>query len=151
MVRWRAVLSATARGNFICITDPHPVCGYGRIEAAPEGAVKRSGLSLSPRRARGFYTAQKLAALIGFGERVPCHGGSEAALWTYGETILFDPALRLINPAQQIFDILQHSVLRADQPKHDGFARRDETERLEIAGARRIEFKKEMCDTSTAE
>ena len=122
-----------------------------RIEAAPEGAVKRSGLALSPRRACSFYTAQKFAALIGFGERVPRHSGSEAALRTYGETILFDPLRRVIDAAQQIFDILQRSVLRADQPKHDCFTRRDETERLEIAGPRRIEFKKEMCDASTAE
>jgi hypothetical protein len=99
-------LSATATGNLICITDPHPVFGYGRIEAAPEGAVKRSGLSLSPRRARGFHTTQKLAALIGFRERVPRNGRSEAALRTYGETILFDPPRRVIDPAQQIFDFL---------------------------------------------
>ena len=93
---------------YLCHRSSSRSCG--RIEAAPEGVVKRSRLCLSPRRLCRFQAARKLGALIGFADRIAGHGGREAALRTYGETILLDPLRRVIDAIQQIFDTFEAGI-----------------------------------------
>ena len=77
------------------------------MKPRPKAWSSAPRLCLSPCRLCRFQAARKLGALIRFAERIAGHGGREAALRTYGETILLDPLRRVIDAIQQIFNTFE--------------------------------------------
>src|SRR5262249_35219337 len=100
---------------------------------------------------RRFDHARKLAALVGLAQRVARNATGEAALRAYRQLVEIDITRRLLDPTAQEIEAFRLGRLAADEPEHDAFSLGDETQRREIAGARRVVFKQEVIGAGARE
>src|SRR5689334_21244110 len=98
-----------------------------------------------PDRGGGIDDELELSPFDRLGDRVASDRGGKAALRADREPLEIDVAGRFLGAPLEIGDALQRRRLAADEPKYDAFVL-DETQRAEVAGARRVVFEQEMID-----
>src|ERR1044072_1246479 len=101
---------------------------------------EKSCYSSGPELARRFNNQRQLAALVVFGHRVAGNGAGKTALRADRQPARIDVAGSLADATPECIESSQHRRLRADDAEHHALVFRHETQRREVAGARRIIF-----------
>src|SRR5215469_6021990 len=113
--------------------------------------AQRSRLDLFPELARRIDHNLELTPLLFFAEQIPVRRRRETALRAEGELFDRHVARSVLDAADQIVWTLDIGDLTAHQPQHHALALRNEAQRLESAGSRRIVFQKEGINAQLTE
>src|SRR5208337_1942479 len=137
-------------------------CGLGRkdrtrishsaSQTRVNALIAQSGLpSLAPELVRELDNEAELALLHLRRNRIARVETGEAALWADREALKINIARRVLDPSLELVLALHRSRLGRDQAKHDALVPRQQPQRRERAGARRIVFEEVEGDVEHIE
>src|SRR6476660_1015038 len=105
----------------------------------------------TPNASRGFHDQAELGPLFDFGQHIPFHGRSKAALGAQREILQGNVLGGVLDPSHEYVSAFHSRQLGADQAENDGFSARHETQRFECTGALVVVFEQKTVNLQSPE